>query len=108
MYKTCGVSPRVELGITLTGYLVLVVIVTVALLVSNSTWGYVFGALFLTLLVLIIPGVLARYASEVYFVVWIYSRLNHFDHWHIEASEDLQRLRIDMVRGEMSAGNGFV
>lgn len=96
----CGVNPRVELCLIVQSYLIVVVLVTLGLLSSTTSLGYAIFGIALTILILIMPALLLlrpKSADDVYFVVWMYGRLRHFDHWDITASEDLRALRIDMV-----------
>lgn len=96
----CGVNPRVELCIVVQSYLIVVVLVALGLLSSVTSLGYAVFGIALTVLVLIMPAFLLlrpKSTDDVYFVVWMYSRLRHFDHWDISASDDLQRLRIEMA-----------
>lgn len=96
----CGVNPRVELCIVVQSYLIVVVLVALGLLSSTTSLGYAIFGIALTILILIMPVFLLlrpKSTDDVYFVVWMYSRLRHFDHWDITASDDLRTLRIEMA-----------
>lgn len=96
----CGVDPRLELYLIVEAYLIVVVLVTLGLLSSTTSFGYALFGTALVILVLIMPALLLmrpKSTDDVYFIVWKYGQLRHFDHWDITASEDLRALRIDMV-----------
>lgn len=95
----CGISPRVEIWISVQAYLVVVVLVSAGLFNTTGSAGYAVFGIALTIVVLAIPSLLflrPKSVDDVYFVIWKYSRLPHFDHWDITASDDWRMLRIDM------------
>lgn len=95
----CGVNPRVELCIMVQSYLIVVVLVSLGLLTTTGSMGYALFGILLTVLILVVPSLLLlrpKSTDDVYFVVWSYSRLRHFDHWDITASDDSRSLRIEM------------
>ncbi len=100
----CGISPRVEIWITVQAYLVVVVLVSAGLFNVSGSAGYALFGIALFALVLGVPSLLLlrpKSTDDVYFIVWQYSRLPHFDHWDITASGDWQRLRVEMACREV-------
>lgn len=96
----CGISPRVEIWITVQAYLVTVVLISAGLFNTTGSAGYALFGISLTVIVLGLPALLLlrpKSTDDVYFIVWKYGRLPHFDHWDISASDDWQRLRIEMA-----------
>jgi len=94
------VNPRLELYFTVEAYLIVVVLAALGLLSSTTSFGYAIFGIALVIVVLIMPALLLlrpKSTDDVYFIVWKYGQLRHFDHWDITASDDLRALRIDMA-----------